>query len=223
MQKRTVKIGGYDTAEHGWTLTGYKLSDPEQKTRYVEKPGGDGSWDLSTVMTDGIPRYMDRSLVITLECSEGNRSDREALINEMVNALDGLEWQIVLPDRPEHYVTGRVHIAVEYNNLAHAAVSIKGTVAPWLYSAEETVVSLNATNTEYPVAAILNNRGRRVLVPILKVTGSVLLEFGTSSIQLTGDGVTYEWPWLVLTPGSHVVTYNGEGTLDITYREAVLR
>jgi hypothetical protein len=55
------------------------------------------------------------------------------------------------------------------------------------------------------------------------VTGSVRLRYGESSIQLTGEGVAYEWPSLVLTPGSHVVIYSGEGTLDITYREAVLR
>ncbi len=221
MQKRTVKIGGYDTAEHGWTLTGFKLADPEQKTRYVEKPGGDGSWDLSTVMTDGIPRYMDRGLAITLECSEGNRSEREALINEMVNALDGLEWQIVLPDRPEHYVTGRVHIAVEYNNLAHAAVSITGTVAPWIYKAKEFVGTVQLES--YKKTITLHNNGRLVLVPRLTVTGSVLLEYGASSIQITAEGTDYEWPTLLLTPGEHKVICSGEGELGIRYREAVLR
>ena len=77
MQKRTARIGGYDTAVYGWTLTGCELRAPEQKTNYVERTGGDGSWDLSTVMTGGVPRYKDRTLTITLENSQGDRADRE--------------------------------------------------------------------------------------------------------------------------------------------------
>jgi hypothetical protein len=56
MQKRTMIFGSYNTAEHGWTLGQWKLSDPVQKTNYVERTGGDGSWGLSTAHSNGIPR-----------------------------------------------------------------------------------------------------------------------------------------------------------------------
>lgn len=220
MTKRTIIIGGYDTAANGWTLTGLSLSAPEQKTHYFEKSAGDGSWDLSTALTDGIPRYRDRSLAITLECSEGNRAERSAKISDMVNRLDGLEWQIVHPDHPQHYLTGRVHVAEDFNTPAHAGVTLSAICAPWLFKAQETAFSLTATDDEKTV--VLPNNGRRVVVPLLTVTGSVLLEYGTSSISLT-DVVGYEWPTLLLTPGDHSVVYSGEGTMVIKYREAVLR
>lgn len=220
MLARTIKIGDYDTASHGWTLTGYKLSDPEQKTNYIEKAGGDGSWDLSTVNTEGIPRYKDRSLTVTLEHSGGTRDDRENVINIMVNKLDGLEWRIALPDRPGYYLIGRVHVAVDYHDPAHAAVTVTAVCAPWLYKLTETEHVLTVAENEKSVT--LTNSGRLAMVPTLKVTGSVELSYGSAVLQLTKAG-TYEWPVLLLTPGDHVLEYSGAGTLTITYREAVLR
>lgn len=228
MEKRTALLGNYNTAANGWTLTGCFLTDPEQKTQYVEKSGGDGSWDLSTVLTDGIPKYKDRSLTITLECSEGTREDREELIQEMVNQLDGLEWHIVLPDRPEHYLIGRLHVAVNYSDLAHAMVTVTSIVQPWFYKAKETIVVLNAPITSSTDAATfyLWNRGRKVVTPRLDVVGTARLTFAGISTSLTTG--SYEWPALQLVPGENALIYTGAygatgETLTLTYREAVLR
>lgn len=219
MKKRTILFGSYDTAEHGWTLGQWTLTAPEQKTNYVEKSGGDGSWDLSTAQTNGIPRYKNRTLTVPLECSKGTREDREGLINEMMNELDGLEWQIVLPDRPDHYLLGRLHIAVNYSDLAHAMVTVTGTVEPWLYKSKETVVELEALGPETP--ARIYNSGRKAVVPLLTVEGDIQVSIGGVTVKV-GEG-TYKWPPLVLTPGFTSFTYKGEGSLVLTFREAVLR
>lgn len=223
MQKRTAKIGSYDTALMGWTLTGVSLSDPVQKTNYVEKSGGDGSWDLSTVMTDGIPRYKNRTLTLTLECSQGLREDRETLVSDMVNQLDGFEQDIILPDRPLHYLRGRVQVAVKQNSMSYAAVTVTANVEPWFYSARETVVALDAPITASTETAIfpLWNNGRRVVSPRLTVEGKANLSFKGSNTTLTTG--SYEWTALQLWPGLSEIGYLGEGTLTLTYREAVLR
>lgn len=218
MEKRKIILGSYDTAEYGWTLTGWNLTAPEQKTKYIEKPNGDGSWDLSTAATDGIPTYRDRNLTATLELSEGDRTSREAIIRQMVNQLDGMRVNIVLPDDATHYITGRLHIAREYNDLAHCAVTVKALCEPWKYSATETVVTLTATANKETVHLV--NGGRRAVVPTVKVTGSLLIEHGTASLSMS-DGV-YQWPELLLTPGSLEMTVSGDGTSVISYREAVL-
>lgn len=222
MQKRAVEFGSYNTADYGWTLNQCTLSGPEQKTRYVEKSGGDGSWDLSTALTDGVPRYKNRSLTVVLECSQGDREHREQLISEMVNTLDGYEWPIVLPDHPGRYLTGRIHVAVNYSDLAHAAVTVTGTVGPWFESEQEKLYVRAATATAQTIN--ITNDGRRILVPQIIVAGdaaSIRLEYGLSNIQL-GPG-TYTWPVLVLTPGLHRLTFSGTGTLTVKFREAVLR
>jgi hypothetical protein len=221
LTKRKITFGSYDTAANGWTLTGWKLGKAEQKTHYEEKQGGDGSWDLSTAMTDGIPRYKDRPLTVTLECSEGDRMSRKAEIDRMINLLDGMREDIKLPDDDTHYINGRLHVAEEYNDLAHAAVTVTAECKPWKFSSTEKKVTRTASATAQTVT--LTNSGRRAVVPVLKVEGesaSVLLSYGGASVSLTAG--THQWPDLLLTPGSHTLTYSGSGSLTITYREAVL-
>lgn len=221
MQKRRIIIGDYHTDAHGWTLTGWTLSRAEQKTNYLEKPNGDGSWDLSTALTDGIPKYTDRELTATFECSEGTRMEREETIRNMINLLDGFRWEIRLPDDDQHHVVGRVHVVREYNDLAHAAVTVTAICEPWKYSNAETIVTMAVIHEKQPIT--LYNNGRRAIVPTLNVGGagaSVLLEYGTRSQALSAG--TYQWPDLLLTPGSHRVLCSGSGTLTVTYREAVL-
>ena len=221
MQKRKIVIGDYDTAAQGWTLTGWKLSAAEPKTNYIEKPSGDGAWDLSTALTDGIVKYKDRDFTASLECSEGNRLEREAMIRRMINRLDGQRWDLRLPDDDFHHVVGRFRVTREYNDLAHAAVKVTAVCEPWKYSDTETVVVLAAA-TAKQTAQVINN-GRRAIVPTLTVTGggaSVLLEYGAASLALSAG--THKWPHLLLTTGSHALTYSGSGKLTISYREAVL-
>lgn len=222
MVKRGLTIGTYDTAAQGWTLTGLEFSPQEHDSNLVEIPGRiDGPLDLTAVLTGGEPRYKARTLTATFERSDGTRLEREAAINTMVNWLDGWRQDIILPDDAEHYITGRVSVQKEYNDPAHAAVTVTAVCDPWRYSRTETVANLTAT-ADTQTATFVNN-GRRTVVPVLIVTGTgtISLQFGTATWAL-GAG-TYQLPDILLTQGSHELTYSGAGmTLKATYREAVL-
>lgn len=219
MEKRGLLIGTYDTAEHLWTLAACELSPAEYQQKLVEVPGRDGSLDLSAALTNGAPAYHSRELTVKLECSEGNRLTRAAAINTMVNWLDGWRVDIVLPDDPDHYITGRVSVAKEYNDNAHAAVTVTAVCDPWRYSQLERIYTLLADETEQTM--LLANDGRRTAVPLLSISGgTVLLKYGSYSWAL-GDG-TYQLPDLVLPQGGGTLTYSGTGTVGIRYREAVL-
>lgn len=225
MKKRTIQLGDYDTAAHGlWTLTGWEFPEPEMEENLVNIPGRvKGPLDLSTVLTDGEPRYGARPLTITLESSEGDRLAREARISEMVNKLHGRRVDFVLPDHPLHYGTGRLRVETLYNDLAHASVQVTGTCEPWLYAKDETVVPIVATTAAQTVR--LRNAGAMPVVPSLEIEAeegaSVLLAFGAASVAVSAG--TYIWPELQLPPGDHVITCSGAGTLTIKYREAVIR
>lgn len=221
MEKRKIIFGDYDTAAHGWTLAAWQLSPAEQKTNFVDKPGGDGSWDLSTALTDGLPRYYDRELSATLELSTGDRLSRETIIREMVNSLDGMRVNIELPDDPDHYVTGRLHVAREYNDMAHAAVTVTATCNPWRYNVSPTEKTLTAEATEKTIS--LNNPGRLAVVPEINIIGSsanVTIKYDAYTVTL-GAG-SYVLPDLLLLPGSHALKYSGTGTIKLSYRGAVL-
>lgn len=221
MEKRKILIGNYDTALTGlWTLTSWELSSAELVEEYAEVPGRSGPLDLSTVLTDGEPYYGSRKFLATLESSEGTRLEREARISQMVNWLDGWKHNIILPDDPNHYITGRVRVVKLYNDPAHCSVQVTATCEPWLYNIAETAVGLEATATEQSVSLI--NNGRLSVVPTISVIGgSVNLVFGSNSWTLS-EGV-YALPDLYLQSGSHHLRYSGTGTILLTYREAGLQ
>ena len=221
MNKRRIIIGDYDTAESGWTLSAWNFSAAKYKEKLVDKPGGDGAWDWSTALSDGIPRYQTRTLTATLERSDKDRESREYEIRDMMNALDGLMFNIYLPDDVDRYIVGRVSVARNYNDRAHASVTVTATCEPWKYNQYDTVQEIQATATAQ--THHIYNGGRRAVVPVLEVEGasaSVLLIYGNSSRALS-EGV-YQVPDLLLTPGVHELKVSGSGLLRITYREAVL-
>jgi len=220
MIKRKLIIGNYDTALEGlWTLSALNLSAPELREEFVDIPGRSGALDMSTVLTDGEPSYTKRMLEATLESSEGTRDEREMRIRNMINQLDGLEFKIILPDDPLHYLTGRVRVNRLYNDLAHASVTVTAVCDPWLYSIAETQLIIDA-ETNIPLVTTLYNRGRRYIAPTITVEGNVTLELEDKRWTLSAG--TYVLPDLVLKTGSYPLHYSGFGIIKITYREAVL-
>lgn len=226
MAKRTIKFGDYDTAVTGlWTLTGWTLSAPEQQTNFVEVPGRHtGQLDLSTALTDGEPIYNSRTLKAAFESSEGTRLEREERINDMVNQLDGYSMNIVLPDDPTHYLVGRVTVKKNYNDNAHAAVEVSAVCEPWRYKTAENRVNYNTKSGAYTNATLYNN-GRAPAVPTLEITTTsstgLAVTYGGRTRRLSSG--TYTVPDLILKTGGTAIKFgDADGTLTITWREAVL-
>ena len=217
---RELILGEYHTHADGlWTLTELMLGDPVHKQNFIEVPGRAAPLDLSTALTDGEPTYGSRALEATFESSEGSRLAREARISQITNALDGYRMNIVLPDDPSHYLTGRVRIERIYNDEAHASIKIIATCDPWRYANEEIKITLQAS--EEVQTATLTNLGRLGLIPLLEISqGDVLLTFGSFSWAL-GPG-SYALPDFYLKYGEYPITFSGTGVLTLTYREAVL-
>ena len=223
MEKRKIIIGTYDTALEGlWTLSSWNLSRAEAVEEYVIVPGH-GLLDLSEAVTEGEPYYKSREFEAILESSEGNRLQREERINQMINKLDGMRLNIVLPDDSLHYITGRVRVEKLYNDPVHASVRVSATCDPWRYNNTETVVGVTAATTAKTVSLI--NNGRLSLVPKTKVAGgtvTIKFTYDGSSRTWTGGAGEYNFVDLYVKPGSLAVTYSGTGTITFTYREAVL-
>lgn len=225
MDKRTIRLGDYDTAAHGlWTLTALDFPEPTPEENMVTVPGRrKGPLNLSAVLTDGEPSYGSRPLNITLESSEGDRAARADRISEMVNRFHGRQTEIVLPDYKMHYAVGSLTVQLLYNDLVHASVQVTGTCEPWLYAKDETVVLLTATASDQ--TATLRNAGAMAVVPLIEVTAEsgqyVKLVYEGYSWALSAGA--YKLPDLRLTSGDHVITYSGSGTVAITYREAIIR
>lgn len=221
--RRKMVFGEYDTDIDGQLiLSEWAFSEPEIQTNYVEVPGrSGGTLDLSTYLTGGDPRYGSRELSARFECAEGTRLKREELISNMVNQLHGQRVNIILPDDPERYITGRLSVVKEFNTLAYASVSVSAICDPWRYSKRDTRFEMQAFEVSRDF--VLSNAGRRMLVPTVTVTGYdalVHLVCGDRSWDLTAG--EYRLPELVLRSGNTTLSCSGSGVIAFTYKEAVL-
>lgn len=220
MDKRKLIIGDYDTeTTWPWTLAELELSAPEQQTNYVTVPGRSGSVDLSTAVS-GLPVYNDRTLTATLETSEGTRAQRETAINTMVNRLDGLRLHIVLPDDPSGYLDGRISVARNYNDLAHASVTISAVCYPYKLKSAETTVTASLTEVDTEISLSCD---RRPVVPTITTTAETVLTWGADSYTVSAG--TRQLPGIRLTQGTHTLkakTTSGTGEITITYQEGSL-
>lgn len=225
MIKRKLLLNEYDTATHFWTLSFCFITKAIQIQNIVEVAGRYAPLDLSTVLTDGQPFYGNATLDAVLETSEGTKSERQNRIDEFVNYIDGHVVKIVHPDHPGRYMIGRTQVQLQYNDFSHAAVQLSAVCEPWFYNEDETVVTLEATETEQ--TAQLINAGRLAVVPAIIVSGDVVISVGASSYGLSTG--SYFLPELQLMPGVGLdragireISYKGFGSITIKYREAVL-
>ena len=218
--KRGFVFGDYDTAQNGWTLTGWSFPEPETQTNYLDVPGRiGGPLDLSTALTDGDPRFGSRTLTATFECSDGTRLERDDLIHDMANQIHGVSLEITFPDDTARYAVGRVRVNTEYSDPAHAAVTVTAVCEPWRYDKQETCISFTAV--EGVNSVVLTNGGRCLLVPEIIVSGlgaSVRLSYDKYTWVFNAG--TYRDPDLTLPRGNTLLTYSGYGTVTIKYREA---
>lgn len=225
MEKRTLILGAYDTAAHGWTLTMCKITKAQQVQTFVAVPGRYAPLDASTYLTDGQPYYDNAVLDVVLECSEGDRDHREQLISDLVNYVDGRSLELIHPDHPNHYLVGRLQARSDYSDLAHCSVTIGAVCEPWLWAASETAITLTGSATEQAVNVPIY--GRLAVVPTVTVTGEITIYFGDYTWALSEGKHTI--PDLFLTPSempgepkTHLVRFQGSGEAVLTFREAVL-
>lgn len=179
----------------------------------------DGALDLSPYPS-GEVAYSPRTLSITLERSDGTRASREAAIDAMVNALDGKSLKITLPDGVDHYVWGRVRVARQYSNLAHAQVIVSATCDPYRYKAAPTTVT--GTVPESGTLSLTLANERRPVVPTVEVSAAATLTFGGKDIAV-GAG-THRSLDIRLVAGNNAITIAAAAgtTVSVTYQEASL-
>ena len=215
----------YDTAFNGpWTLTSYSLSAPERVTNYVTIPGRDGEVDLSAAISDE-PQYKNRRLVALFENSDGKKADREALISDVMNRLNGRYFRIFTPDDAIRYLTGYVQVSVKYSDVNHCAIEISASVDPWRESIDRVFFDVEASSTAKTIR-LINNGGRRVIPSISAYTGTatppdITITCGDYTAHPTADAI--KPPELAMGyKDDKLLTYSGSGHLVIVWKEASL-
>ena len=216
---RGVQFGDFHTSED-WDLilTEKTLTPPVPKTIQINIDGRDGALDLSEALTGEI-KYENRTASFVFLLTEGTYEDREALITEILGVVHGRKLKITLPDNNDYYLIGRCEITDRSNNKALGQIAIECNCEPWFYANTETVRSVTVKNSSSTIT--LTNGGIKTVTPEVVVSGgSVTLSFNNSTVSLSAG--TYKVSNLKLKSGSTILTVEGTGTVNFTYREGVL-
>lgn len=217
---RYLKIGGWSSAVQDWTLCEFEISAPQYRRSSVTVPGRDGAIDLSAALT-GAVQYDQRKITARLENSSGTRRQRMHWIDHLVNALDGTEQDIEMPDNPERFMRGRVRIIPQYNDTAHASVQITADVEPWKYRRTQTSRYFETENAGENLLTI-HNAGRKTVLPefyVRVIFPGDTLRIGAHTVNDTGK---YQFPDISLQTGDNRVTVTGRAGFFVRFTEGVL-
>ncbi|MGN0162673.1 MAG: hypothetical protein ACI4EA_03685 [Candidatus Ornithomonoglobus sp.] len=201
-------------------LNAFSFPAPEIKTQTVDLPGADGTIDLSTALTDGEPRFDDRSGTITL-IATGRHWKRQ--LDKITNALHGRKFYFCVPD-DTWWFYGRIAVSDYTSNGNVGTITLTCTCEPWKYAKHENITTFEVSTT--PLTKRISNHGRRKAVPVMYVSEGVNVAITDGTVTQSGysGGSAYilaEYP--VSSSGIKLtITGDAQGVVRIVFREAVL-
>lgn len=208
-----MMLNGKSASEYyGLNLQFWAITTPVRKRYIVDIPCADGNVDLMEGLST--PSYEMRTLTATFRA----RSTEIWGISDMLmRELEGRTVNIVLPDDPDHYMIGRMHIS-SVGGKPITEVSICAECYPWRYAAQVTVMTCAASESE--VEHTLSNPGTRDAVPDVIASGNAQIVIDKTSIALNAG--TYQMTALTIPGGGSISFSVSGGPIEIRYREAIL-
>lgn len=208
-----------------------EISPPKPKTVYVQIPEADGQLDLSDVLMGDIA-FENRNITCNF-LVVGGREKWADMYSEILDYLHGRKMQVVFDDDPSYYYEGRFQVDKWSSSSLSSTIVISGNVEPykiedrssldgWLWDdfCFDTDIVRDWGNLEVDESLVLTVVGsRKPVVPIFVV------ETEEESMALTWGDDTYllqngenRIPNITIREGSHIMVFEGNGTVSIRYR-----
>ena len=211
-----VKFNNEISAFKDWNivLTNVDISPPTPKTMTVDIKGMDGSLDLTEALTDDV-KYSNRSVKLTFEVMDDIRFYKTT--TEIANYLHGKQVTFVLSNDEDYFYKGRASINQWSCSKRKGKIVIEVDCDPYKYDTHIKIYNVEVNNETKTIALI---NGRKLICPIIKVTGNVTLKYKNVTYDLVeGNNEVLNF---ILKEGSNVATFSGTGTAIIEYRRGEL-
>lgn len=205
-----VKFGDKHTFDD-WALvlTEKSLGLPEPKTSGVEIQGADGEIDTSEVLGGEI-KFSNRILTFKFTMTD-EYEDFNDKVSTIANYLHGRKMRIILDEDELCYYYGRCSINEWRTDRRIGQIVVNCNCEPYKYDLNETIIRAVIVGTTK-----VNVYGKRKTVcPLIKVVGNVTLKVGNDTVDLS-DG-THEILDFYIREGNNTLTFNGSGTVEISY------
>lgn len=198
-----------------WDLVQEKkeIGNPEIQSYLVQVPGRNGLLNLTKGLTGNVC-YNNRSLSFQY-FGTGTRAELLELI-DTVNRYHGETIQIIDDDTPDYYYEGECSIGVVmYPN--YVTITLEVNASPFKFKNYPTVLTATLTSNVLSLSTI--NKGVPVM-PLFTVSNTATISKDNATVTLSAG--TYEVNDIEVKRGANIFEVSGNGTLTITYREAII-
>lgn len=204
------KKGSFD--EYGMKLMEFPLiAIPKVKSEFVEIPFGDGSIDVSDVLT-GYPTFENREFTLIFSLT-WNHQENQLYLSKIQNELIGKKVKMTLENDPSYYLNTRIISGniehSEYNN--HIFLEFECVSDPYKYKIKETIKTFNLKSGTTKIN--LYNDYLRVYPEIVS---SVNLKI--NNIEFKSGERNFEF-YLEKGLNEIIVESNSEASLTLKFRE----
>lgn len=227
----SITIGEKNTWDdwHLIPLTRPLFNPPPVKTNYVEIPGGDGSLDLSTVLT-GRPVYGDRTGSWSFYVENGFMP-WFAVYSDIMVYLHGERLRAVLEDDPDYYYEGRFSVNSWKSDKERSTITIDYTVGPYKMAFDDIGNKwlwdpFNFTKDViryYKNLVVTGSLKVDVIGDMIEVVPTIITSASGMTVTFEGKKHTLKKgnnviPEIVIRRGTNVFTFTGNGTVTIDVR-----
>ena len=213
------------------------FSPPSPKLKFVDIPGMAGQLDISTVLTNGYPIYENRSGDLEFVFAVEDHNLWISTFDEMMIFFKDSNIQAILEDDPDYYYEGLFNLTTWRSEKKYSMVVISYNVNPykkirftegenWLWDPfdfEDGIISdyynVELADPLVPVVLPIIGGAQRI-IPIFRVTGTASVIFKDVIYVLNSEKVII--PDIVIEQGVNVLTFLGEGSVTVEYREGSL-
>lgn len=205
----------FDSLKNTYTNWGLMLESvsiplPEPQIISVDIPGMNGCLDLSDTLTGDIS-YNNRPATLVFSVFN-TYDDWAALISLVSNYLHGKKRKMVLDIDTGFYYYGRFTVDTSKSDEVLSTIAIKGTVDPYKYELNPTVVTRAVSSS----ASVTLTGLRMPVVPVINSTAVMTVTYGGTVYNLAIGNNTI--PGINLVEGSNTLLFTGTGTVTITYQ-----
>lgn len=183
---------------------------PAVKTKYADKPSGNGTYDLTEFF--GGTKYSDRT--ITFQFTIVGKWARTH--EKITNNLHGKRMHITLDRMPDYYFVGRCSVDALETDRNICRLTISAVCEPFKYKKQETEYFALVHGTKN---IILINDFMEVL-PVIESDANFVLAMDGHNYQVrAGKQKLLDFK---LVQGYNRVKITGEGNIRFTYREGAV-
>lgn len=215
--KRAYAMLGNENLEnlYGLKLKSYSIGSPYILTNYIDVPGRAGKLD-ATLALNGKVNYTVRSVSAQFHVSNLRHDAYTELLEKLYKRYHGTENKLAFSFDPDWYYKGRFEVSGTKENDISADIEFTSdNVFP--YKLEQTTVSASVSIS---TSVTLLGKAYNSALTINASTASMTVTFaGTTYTLVKGDNLV---PELHLSEGDNVLTFQGLGTVRVTYERGVL-